>query len=117
MDLEFWASLLKGFIFYGILYSIPIFIMEALIQYYIRKLCKYRGTKLKPGPVCVTCAYHHKCSRAKQSEEYKSYAYFRRVCPDKAKEIFDEIWNAEKTALKRACRASGEREKSIHNRK
>ena len=96
MNLELLAALLDGFIFYGILYSLPFLVVGLLRQHYIRKLCKYRGTGEKPGRKCVICAYHHQCARAEQSREYKQYSYFRRVLPERAKEIFDGIWEEEK---------------------
>lgn len=96
MDLELLAALLDGFIFYGILYAASFLCVDLLKQRYIRKLCKYRGGREKPGSACVICAYHHQCARAKQSTEYKWYSYCRRVLPDKAKELFDEIWEVEK---------------------
>lgn len=102
MDLKLLAALLNGFIFYGILYALPLLGADLLKQHHIRKLCKYRRTKEKPGPACVICAYHHQCGRARQSKEYKQYSYCRRVLPDRAKEIFDEIWAEEKAAAERS---------------
>ena len=96
MDWEFLLAFIDGLIFYGILYSLPIVAVELLKQYYIRKLCRYRGAKEKHGPACVICAYHHQCAEAKQSREYKQYAYWRRVCPEQAKAVFDQIWEQAK---------------------
>lgn len=94
--MEFLISLLKGLVFYGILYSLPFGGIHLLKQHYIRALCKYKGAKEQPGAACVICAYHHQCDRASQSKEYKQYSYCRRVLPDQAKALFDEIWEAEK---------------------
>ncbi len=101
--MDFWVSLLIGFLFYGGIYSLIFFVLEGLTQHYIGKLCKYRGTGEPPGPVCVICAYHHRCHRAKRSAEYRKYSYWRRLLPQKAKKIFDEIWEAE------AAKISGEK--------
>ena len=71
MDLQLLAALLDGFIFYGILYSLPFLIAGLLKQHYVKKLCRYRGAGEKPGRACVICAYHHECARAKERREYK----------------------------------------------
>lgn len=102
MDWDFLVVFLDGLIFYGILYSLPFVAIELLKQYNIRKLCRYQGRKGKPGAACVICAYHHKCARAGQSREYKQYAYWRRVCPEQAKAIFDEVWEQAKAGAKEA---------------
>lgn len=96
MDWEVFTTVFYGLVFYGALCSLPLFVIDLLKQHYVRKLCRYRGTKEKPGPGCVICAYHHECDRAKKSEEYKAYSYYRRVLPDHAKELFDKIWEEEK---------------------
>ena len=96
MDWELLAVLLDGFIFYGILYSLSFFAVGSLKQCYIRKLCRYRRSKEKQGPACVICAYHHECARAVRSREYRKYSYWRRVVPEYAKELFDEVWEEEK---------------------
>lgn len=101
MDLELLAALLDGLIFYGFICLLPFLALDLLKQHNIRKLCKYRGVKGKPGPACVICAYHHECARAKQSTEYKQYSYYRRVLPDTAKELFDKIWEEEKARPKK----------------
>lgn len=98
MDWNSLAALLASFMVIGFLCSLPFLIIDLLKQHYIRQLCKYKGTKGKPGPACVICAYHHDCNRAKQSTEYKQYSYCRRVLPDTAKELFDKIWDEEKAA-------------------
>lgn len=95
MNLELLAALLDGFIFYGILYGLLFAGAGLLKQHYIRKLCKHSAAKGKPGPFCVICAYHRQCGKAKQSTEYQQYAYFRRVFPHRAKEMFDKIWGEE----------------------
>ena len=96
MGLELLAALFDALAFCGMICFPLLFAVDFLKQRYVRKLCKYRGARQKTGRACVICAYHHDCSRAKQSEAYRAYSYYRRVLPDQAKEIFDEIWEEEK---------------------
>lgn len=99
--MEFLSELsLAVFVVGNLLLAVLFPVACGLRQYYIRKLCKYRGTKIKPGAGCVTCAYCHRCSRAKKSEEYQLYAYFARVLSHRAKEMYDKIWEAEQAGKK-----------------
>lgn len=90
-------ELLAALVFLGLISWVVYLPLLFVNQYYIRKLCRYRGTDKKPGQACVICAYNDKCSRAKKSKEYLQFSYFRRVIPDRAKEIYDEAWSTEKS--------------------
>ncbi|MCX4372960.1 MAG: hypothetical protein OSJ58_14290 [Dysosmobacter sp.] len=89
-------ELLAGFVLLGLISWAVYLPVHFAVQFYIRKMCRYRGVKEKPGRACVICAYNEKCSRAKSSKEYKQFAYYRKVLPDRAKALFDEIWAEEK---------------------
>lgn len=98
MDWDSLTPLLIVFVAADILGWVALLVIRRMKQYYIWKLCRYSGVGEKPGAACVICAYHHDCNRAKQSTEYKQYAYCRRVLPNTAKELFDKIWEEERTA-------------------
>ena len=101
VNLEQLAALLEGFIFYGIIYLMLLVLFSLLKQRYLRGLCKFGGTKEKPGRACVVCSYNHQCHRARESQELKNYYYWRKMIPEKGKAIYDEIWEEEhKLALK-----------------
>lgn len=88
-------ALLEGFVFYGIIYSLLLLPFNLLKQHYLRNLCKYGGTKERPGRACVVCSYNHQCGRAKESQELKDYYYWRKMIPAKGKVIYDAIWKEE----------------------
>lgn len=101
MNLELLAALLEGFVFYGIIYSLLFLPFSLLKRHYLKDLCKYGGTKEKPGWACVVCSYNHQCPRARESKELKDYYYWRKMVPAKGKAIYDEIWEEEhRLALK-----------------
>lgn len=92
MNLELIAALLEGFVFYGMIFSLLFLPFSLLKRHYLKDLCKYVGTKEKPGRACVVCSYNHQCNRARESEELKNYYYWRKMIPEKGKAIYDEIW-------------------------
>ena len=101
MNLELIAALLEGFVFYGLIFSLLFLLFSLLKGHYLKDLCKYGGTKEKPGRACVVCSYNHQCDRARESKELKDYYYWRKMVPAKGKAIYDEIWEEEhKLALK-----------------
>ena len=58
MNLELIAALLEGFVFYGMIYSLLFLTLSLLKRHYLKDLCKYGGTKEKPGRACVVCSYN-----------------------------------------------------------